>query len=153
LATIEINSSNLHLWVLKFPENVEITSYTAMVEESIRRNPSGLRYAVLMDMRLSKAIPKKARQEAADLMKQHSDWFSEVVVCTVRVTPNPVLRGALTVYDWFAPSSWPRKAVSSGVVAEAWARSKLAAAGISCAPEPVWREQSESLAAPSSQSK
>ena len=155
MAAIEINLSNPHLWILSFPPEFNVASYTFMVEESIRLNPDRVPYGVIMDMRFcgSGGMSTKARQEAANVMKQHADWFSDLIVCSVRVTPNPILRGALTVYDWISPSSWPRKAASSGEVAEAWARSRLAAAGIRCAPEQVWRESSEFSVAPSSQSK
>jgi len=154
LAAIEINASNPHLWILRYSEDVDVASYLAMVEESIHLNPQRIPYGVIMDMRLanSSGMSSKARQEVAAVMKQHESWFAEVVVCSVRVTPNPIVRGALTVYDWISPSKWPRKSVSNGQLAEAWARSRLAAAGISCAPEPVWCEPKEPLIAPSSKS-
>ena len=113
-----------------------------MVEDSIARNPENHRFGVIMDMRLASPLSgsSEARKDAAAVMAEHGEWFREAVVCSVRVTPDPVVRGVLTVYDWLSPATWPRRSVSDGSLAEVWARSKLAAEGIACAPDAVWRD-------------
>ncbi len=153
LAGIEIDSRNPHLWLIRYPVSWTANDYEELVEESIRLNPEKIRHAVVMDMRDStaKGATNSARTQAAAVMKTHEVWLTEVLVCAVRVTPNPILRGSITVYDWLSPAKWPRKSVSNGLLAEAWARSKLAAAGISCAPEPVWCDVSNARARPSAQ--
>ncbi len=155
LAAIEIDSRNPHLWLVRYPVVWTARDYEALVEESVARNPDKLRHAVVMDMREStaKGATTSARTQAAAVMKAHEEYLTEVLVCAVRVTPNPILRGSITVYDWLSPAKWPRKCVSNGLLAEAWARSKLAAAGISCAPEPVWRDVTGGLGRTSAQSK
>ncbi len=147
MAKIEIDSRNPHLWLVRYPVVWGASDYEELVEESVARNPEKTRHAVIMDMRDStaKGATNSARAQAAAVMKSHEEYLAEVLVCAVRVTPNPILRGSITVYDWLSPAKWPRKVVANGLLAEAWARSKLAAAGLSCAPEPVWRDVGSAL--------
>lgn len=127
---------------MRYPQQADIRDYREAVLDSMARNPSKIHYGVIMDMRSvgASSLSSKGRQEAALLMKEHDAWFREVVVCSVRVTLNPIMRGALTVYDWISPAHWPRKSFSAGSLAETWARDRLAAAGIECPPKPVWQE-------------
>ncbi len=142
MAAIEIDSTNPHLWLMRYSAHVAAEDYRDMVLESRAKNPSKLRYAVIMDMRAASATGASSenRKLAAAIMEEHVDWLRDVVVCTVRVTPNAILRGALTVYDWITPVQWPRKSVARGDLAENWARDRLADVGIACAPAKVWRD-------------
>ena len=127
---------------MRYPEHTTSGDYRDMVEDSIARNSEKVRFGVIMDMRLASPLggSSEARRDAAAVMAEHRDWFREVLVCSIRVTPNPIVRGVLTVYDWLSPASWPRRSVSDGRLAEVWARGKLAAEGIACAPDGVWRD-------------
>lgn len=142
MTAIFIDSSNPRLLFMRYPQDTRIEYYVASVEELFERNPDQQKFAILMDMRDARALiaTAQARKEAAAVMEQHKDWFTEALVCTARVASDPVLRGELTVYDFHAPGPWPRKSFSSGPIAESWVRGRLEAAGVPCDATAVWRE-------------
>jgi hypothetical protein len=142
VALFEIDVTNSRLWLIAFPEQFDAADYRDLVTRSIALNPNNERFAVLLDMRHVNALAsagRAKREDMSDALTRQMEWYKKTLVASVRVTPDVVTRGMLSVYDWITPTPWPRKVFTSGEVAEAWARQQLSLEGIACDETPVWQ--------------
>lgn len=72
----------------------------------------------------------EVRREASEIIKGQMDFFSEYILCEVRICGGPVMRSLATIFDWVTRLPWQTKNVVSGEVGEHWARTQLQKAGL-----------------------
>ncbi len=137
---IEIDTSNGFIWLLRFPETFRIEEYRQHFVDLRALNPEGQKIATIVDLRAMNPILGgiAVHREAARIMRANFSFLRETVVADVRVVPNPVTRGVLTVFDWLSAQPWAVNTVSSGPAAERWVRAQIEGAGYSAPAAPVW---------------
>ena len=120
--------------VVRYPVYFSLSAYRRFLEEFVASVPDTQRIAIWTDLRSVDLASgnAKARKDGYALLCEHLEYFRKVVVCEGRFTSNPIIRAAVTVFDWAYPLPWPNRTFRSGVVAENWARLQLRKEGIDC---------------------
>lgn len=142
MAEISIDATNPRLWLMRTDRDTGVDEFIATVEATMADPSRHRRFALIIDMRKSqsKSLSSEARKRASEFIKEHEEWLSQYMICVARVSPDPIVRGILTVYDFFTPGRWSRKTFQNGALAEEWARKQLEGAGVECPPDVVWKE-------------
>jgi hypothetical protein len=139
---IEIFNADSRIWLLRYPERFVADDFVELFAQARALNPDRYKHAVLVDFRRTSAFSTTPamRQEAAQALEDNMDFLRETTVAEARVTPNPLTRGMLTVFDWLSPKPWRINNLVSGPTAELWLRGQLERAGIEVPADSVWIE-------------
>ncbi len=131
---------NESIWVVRYPAAPTIETYLTYLDEFRAKIERGQRVALIIDFTHYNPVGASAelRDQVSMVMKEQMDFFDNHMVCEVRVCSNPMVRGILTVFDFVTNLPWPCNNVSTGYVAELWARSLLSREGLPAPKGEVW---------------
>lgn len=92
------------------------------------------KHAIIVDFSKGGPMTHSAtiRKAAASEVDARLSYFRSHLVAEARVVPNPLVRGALTAFDWMvsAKFSHPRRNMARYGEAELWISTNLAEAGM-----------------------
>ena len=128
------------IWIVRYSSGLTIEDYRDYLDEFRSLSKPGQRLALIADFTYYNPIGASAalRGKIAETLEGQMSFFEERMLCEVRVCSNPIMRGIITVFDYMTNLPWPCSNVSSGHVAELWARAQLAKAGIAAPTSEVW---------------
>ncbi len=130
------------IWIVRYPSLPTIKAYRDLLDEFRKHCQPGQKYALIIDLANFNPIGANTalRNQVTDVIREQMDFFEQFMLCEVRICPNPVMRGILTVFDFVTNLPWPCSNESTGHVAELWARNQLAKANIPAPKGEVWSE-------------
>lgn len=130
------------IWIVRYPPKLTIEAYRDLLDEFRRQCQPGQKYALIIDFSSYNPVGASTslRNQVTDVIREQMDFFEQFMLCEVRICPNPILRGILTVFDFVTNLPWPCSNASTGHVAELWARNQLAKANIAAPKGEVWSE-------------
>tara|TARA_R110002096_G_scaffold350395_2_gene543459 strand:- start:31754 stop:32224 length:471 start_codon:yes stop_codon:yes gene_type:complete len=140
LSEITVDVSQPPFCVIRHPQEHREEDFEDLFVRLRKIIPGGSKWAVLVDLQHTSALRGSDREFTSAAILKNLDFIEGLMLCEARVAPRPLMRGALTVLDWITPRSWPIKNFRSGIVAEDWLRTRLAAAGISAPEQRIWVE-------------
>jgi len=100
----------------------------------------GPRYAIIVDLRTAAIPPASQRAEVARRWKRNEAAAAKVCVACAFIFESALWRGVWRAIGWVHPPPHPVGYFGTPAEAEAYARSKLAAAGIRLSHEPETHE-------------
>jgi hypothetical protein len=130
------------IWIVRYPSQPTIEAYRDLLDEFRKHCQPGQKYALIIDLAHFNPIGANTalRNQVTDVIREQMGFFEQFMLCEVRICPNPVMRGILTVFDFVTNLPWPCSNESTGHVAELWARNQLAKANIPAPKGEVWSE-------------
>jgi hypothetical protein len=134
MGSITIDESRRPIVTVRFVGAVsdgEFDEYLAAMERMLERRQKTL---TILDARESARTPPTQRRKQAEWLKAQTSMLQAYSCGSAFVITSPLVRGVLTAILWVQPLPVPHTVVGSITDAEAWARKRLLAEGVTPPP-------------------
>ena len=138
--SVQVDDSGLPFVVVRFMGKFTDEGFDAYLRdyvEVLERQRGGEKVAIIIDARQSAMPSSRQARLQADFLAERASLLADVAVGTAFVIASPIIRGALKAILWMQPMPTEHTVVETLGDAEAWARAKLEAAGVSVPDGPV----------------
>ncbi len=128
--SIQVDAGPFPFVVVRFLGKYSDEEFSAYLEQVEQLVQAGETYAMIFDARRAGMPTSKQAREQADFLRRLGPDMAKVSVGSAFVIASPLIRGAFKAITWMQSMPVEHVVVERMEQAEAWARTRLEAAGV-----------------------